>query len=224
MKKIIVAEGILQAIGRHATIFGRGTIELYTARSSEEILKIQRARKADLIITDITLPLMGGAKLCSVIRGDADLKDVSIIMICDVAEAASVQCKEARANAVILKPVDPVELFSRMSELLVIPQRQHIRSLLHVSINGREGNNSFLSVSNNISISGLLLETEQALKKDDRVTCAVAIGRREIVADCVVTRVDKPVSGKFRYGIKFVNLDTKSLVIIDQFVKGGIKH
>jgi CheY-like chemotaxis protein len=158
------------------------------------------------------------------IRSDADLKDVSIIMACDGTAASLGECQKAGANAVIPKPVKPVELFSRMSELLVIPERQDIRTLLHVSVKGQEEERSFLGISHNISISGMLLETDQELQKGDRLTWAVSIGRREIVAEGVVMRVSRPTPGEFRYGVKFLNLDTKSLIIIEQFVKGRIKH
>jgi DNA-binding response OmpR family regulator len=49
--------------------------------STEEILNLHDVKRADLIITDATLPLMGGAKLCSMIRCDAELKSVSIILV-----------------------------------------------------------------------------------------------------------------------------------------------
>jgi len=52
----------------------------------------------------------------------------------------------------------------------------------------------------------------------------VSIGRIEIVAKGVVMRVSKPALGKFRYGVKFLNLDTRSLIIIEQVVKGRIKY
>lgn len=224
MKKIIIARSILHAIGEDATIFRRGNIATHKARTSEEVLNLHGIHRADIIITDVSLPLMGGVKLCSAIRGDAALRNVSIIMICDDTEASLAESREAQANAVIPKPVDPVLLFSKISELLMVPRRQDIRSLLHASVHGREGNRSFLGVTSNISISGLLLETEQALRQGDRVTCTVAIGGHEIVADCVVMRVNKQADGKFRYGVKFVNPDTKSLVLIEQFVRGKVKH
>lgn len=224
MKTIIIDRSILHALGGRDAIFGRGNILVHAARTSEEILNLHGVHKADMIISDIALPIMGGVKLCSTIRNDDALKDVSIIMACaGVDESLSLSGKSG-ANAVIMKPVERSELFSRISELLVVPQRQNIRSLLNVSVNGREGNNSFHGVSSNISISGLLLETAQPLKKGDRMTCAITIGKREITVECVVMRVDKPAPGKFRCGVKFMNLDTKSFVIIEQFVKGAIKH
>jgi hypothetical protein len=52
-------------------------------------------------------------------------------------------------------------------------------------------------------------------QEGDRFPWTLSIGNREIVAKGVVMRVSKPALGKFRYG-KFLNLDTRSLIIIEQ--------
>jgi len=223
MKKIIIAEPVLHSIGKSHTLFGRGGITMHPARTSEEILEAHRKDKADLIVTDIALPVMGGAELFSVIRGDAALKEVSLIMVCDGTEPARKLCLQAGANTILTKPVDPFELFSRISELLVIPQRQNMRALLQVSVAGKEGGKSFRGLSHNISISGMLLEAEQELRKGDRITCPVGIAGREIAVEGEIVRVEKTSTGRYRCGVKFYNLDTKSLILIEQFVKGKIK-
>ena len=214
----------MKAIGENNTLFGRGGLTIYPVRSCEEMLDIQRLRKAELIITDASQPLMGGVRLCRALRSDKSLKDVSLLLVCDRDEASLTACRQAGANALVYHPVDPPELFARMSELLVVPQRQAIRSFMHVSMKGKEGQQTFAGVSQNISISGLLLETEQELKKGDDITCSVSIGSQEITARGLVMRVEAIGGGAYRYGIKFQNLETKSLIIIDQFVKGRIKH
>ncbi len=223
MKKIIIARSILHALGGHDTIFGRGTIETYPARTSEEILNIQGVRKADMIITEVALPIMGGARLCAEIRKNPELKNVSIIIVCDATEAALASCREAGANAVIPQPVDSLQLFSKVSELLVIPQRKDLRALLRASVVGREGKDSFLAMTHNISISGMLLETDRALRPGDRFTCTLTVSHREVVVACEVVRSIK-TGKRSSYGVRFLNPDTKSLIIIEQFVKGGIKH
>jgi len=224
MKKVIIAESVLLAIENSNTLFGRGGITLYPARTSEEIIALHREHNADLIVTEFALPVMGGASLCTFIRGDAALKDVSLVMVCEPSGPSRAQCEQAGANTVLTTPVDTFELFSRISELLVIPQRQDMRAFLQVSVAGREEKTSFLGVSHNISISGMLLEAEQGLGKGERLTCVVNISNRKIAAECEVIRVEKAPSGRFRYGVKFFNLDIKTLIIIEQFVKGMIKH
>jgi len=222
MKQVIIAENILQNVENSDTLFKRGGLTVYPARSCEEILVLHRTHNVDLIISDFALPQMGGEKLCSLIRADTRLKDVSLLVVCNA--AAVTECRSAGANAVLSAPIDSIELFSRVSELLLISQRQDMRAFLHVSIVDERGRLSFLGVSHNISISGMLLETEKELKIGERLLCTFCISAREIAADVIVTREVQVAAGKFRYGVKFLNLDTKSLIIINQFVMGRIKH
>ncbi len=223
MKKIIIARSILDAIGGHDTIFRRGTIMTFPARTCEEILSTQIERKADMIITELDLPVMGGARLCEEIRKNQELKMVSVIMVCDGSEASLAQCSQMHVNAVLSKPLDPVQLYSEISELLVIPQRKDLRVLLRASLTGTEEKTSFFGMTHNISLSGMLLETDRDLKAGDKFSCMINVGHREIGVRCEVVRV-LTVKGRYRYGVKFLNPDTKSLIIIEQFVKGGIKH
>jgi CheY-like chemotaxis protein len=224
MKKIIIAESVLSTVENSNTLFSRGGIMLSRARTSEEILELHRAGKADLIVTDFELPAMGGGRLCSLIRGDDALRDVSLVMVCDSGGPSASQCLQAGANAVMTKPVDPLELFSRISDLLVIPRRQDMRAYLHVSVAGRKEKTSFPGVTRNISISGMLLETHQELPPGERLICTVVLGGRRIEIECEIRRVEKATAGHFRFGVKFLNLDTKSLILIEQLAKGKAKQ
>ena len=210
----------MNALEGAETIFGRGNITTYSARTSEEILNIHGARQADLIITEDFLPLMGASKLCATIRSDALLRNVSIVVICDATKGSPGQWREAGANAVIRMPVDTVQLFSKISELLVIPQRKDLRVSLRVSVKSQIKKGSFLADSLNISISGMLLETDYLLQEGDRLNCTFNIAHNEIVAECMVTRTeDAGRTGKRRYGVKFLNCDTKALIVIDHFIR-----
>jgi DNA-binding response OmpR family regulator len=224
MKKIIIARNIMHAIGNHDTIFQRSNITTFPARTSEEILNLHGVHKADIIITEESLPLMGGIKLCSAIRSDAGLKNVSMIMICEGSEPSLSRCRDAQVNIVLPKPLDPSQLTWKVSELLLAPQRQDMRTLLHVSLTGLEKDSTFLGVSHNISISGMLFETDRVLKNGDRMTCTFQLGKREIVAEAEVKRLVRLSPGRFHYGVRFVNLDMKFIILVEQFIKGRVKH
>jgi DNA-binding response OmpR family regulator len=219
MKIIIIDQSLLLVLEGSNTIFKRSGITFISAWSTEEVLNLHGVKRADLIITDAALPLMGGAKLCSLIRSDTELKPVSIILVCGESEISLSECRKAGANAVIRKPVDPGELLWKASELLVVPQRKDMRALLRVSIKGLEGDTPFFAQSQNISISGMLLETDHVLKLDERMICTFNIGHSEIKVSCMVKRVEETMSARHRYGVKFIDCDTKSLVIIEHFVK-----
>jgi CheY-like chemotaxis protein len=224
MKKIIIDRGLLDDLEGSNTIFTRSGITFIPARSSEEILSLHDVKRADLIITDAALPLMGGVKLCSMIRGKAELKYVSIILVCGETESSLSECRKAGANIVIRKPVDSGELLWRASELLIVPQRKDMRALMRVSIKGLGVNAPFFAKSQNISISGMLLETDHVLKPGDRMTCALNIGHSEITVSCRVERVEETMSERHRYGVRFMDCDTKALIIIEHFVKAQPRH
>jgi DNA-binding response OmpR family regulator len=224
MKKIIIARSILQNLEGSNTIFKRSNITFYPASSSEEIFNLHGVNRVDLIITDSALPLMGGARLCSKIREDVDLKYVSIIVVCDETAASRDQCLNAGANAVIQKPVDYGELLWKVSQFLAVPQRKDMRVLLRVTIAGREGDAPFFAQSRDISISGMQLETDRVLTPGDQLTCSVTITHTEITLTCRVERVGETVSGRHRYGVRFINCDTKTLVVIEHFVKAQPQH
>jgi len=223
MKKIIIAHNLLNDIGGSNTIFKRSGITVFPAKSSEEILNLHGVQRADLVITDAALPLMGGAKLCARIRGDTGLKYVSIIVIGDETENSENSlslCKEAGANVVIRRPLEPGVLLWQASQQLVIPTRKDMRVLLRASIkNGIEETTPFFARSHNISISGMLMETDRVLNLGDRLTCAFNIAHCEITLTCTVERMETSPSKKHQYGVRFTNCDTKALIIIENFVK-----
>jgi CheY-like chemotaxis protein len=223
MKKVIIAQTILDAIEHGSTLFGRGSIKLYPALSAEAILELHRQVKADLIIAEFSLPVMGGVRLCSSVRSEPGLKDVSLILYCDDNRVSKAACLNAGANAVIQKPVDSFDLFSKLSELIVIPQRKDMRVLLHVSVAGEQQDSTFIATSYNISVSGMLLETRRELKIGDKLICSFNVLRAEVNTQCLIMRMYRTDTGHFRYGAKFLGLDTKAIVVIEQYVKSRIK-
>jgi len=220
MKKVIIAEQILNAIEQGDTLFGRGGMKLYTARSSEEILGLLGSHKADLIITDISLPIMGGARLCSSIRGDAGLKDVSVIMICDDGTALN-ECIKTGANEVLPKPLDTMALFSTVSHLLMVHERLAVRVPLCITVEGRNAKATFVGMSSDISVSGMLIESGRILQQGERLQCSFTVSSRAVTVDVLVVRAEQCPSGTFQYGVKFVNLDAKTFVLIEHFIKSG---
>ena len=167
---------------------------------------------------------MGGIRLCSSIRSEPGLKDVSLIIYSDDNRVHQDACRDAGANAVLQKPVDAFDLFSKISELIVIPQRKDMRVLLRISVAGRQQDASFVAASYNISISGILLETKRELSEGEKLVCSFNIAHAEVNAQCTIVRVDRADAGRFRYGAKFLGLDTKSIVVIEHYVKNRIKQ
>jgi CheY-like chemotaxis protein len=99
--------------------FGCKTI---TAGNGEEALQILHTRSSiDLIVAEVTMPVMGGLELLRVVRQTDDLKQLPVIL-CSTAidETALKQSVKYRCGRYLLKPVSAEFLFDQISSLLKI--------------------------------------------------------------------------------------------------------
>lgn len=220
-KRLIVAETILAMLQQGSTLFGRGGIMVLPAPTSEEVLALHRDQQADLIITDHGLPLMGGAQLCSNIRSEVALRDVSFIMICDRTGPGLVESQRAGANAILTRPLDAGELFSKVSHLLMVQDRMAVRVPLRITVNGRDRQTTFVGMSQDISVSGMLIESGRIMQQGERLECSFTISGRVVTVGCIVVRAQEGPRDTFRYGVKFLNLDAKSFVLLEHVIRNA---
>jgi len=82
-KKLLIAESFRVALEREQSILNRASFEVFTTLSGREALAMHREHSMDLIITALELTDISGDDLCSIIRQDNALKNVSIIITCD---------------------------------------------------------------------------------------------------------------------------------------------
>ena len=84
---------------------GFGETDVVEAAHGAAALEALRAAPADVVITDIKMPILGGFGLLSALKKDATLRDVTVLMV--TAEARKdeiVRCMQAGAAAYLVKP------------------------------------------------------------------------------------------------------------------------
>jgi two-component system chemotaxis response regulator CheY len=85
----------------------------------DALRKLAGPEKFDLILTDINMPVMDGLKLVSLVRQNASLSDIPIIIITtEGAEEDRERGLALGANAYIAKPIQSSHLIRTISELL----------------------------------------------------------------------------------------------------------
>ena len=85
----------------------------------DALRKLASAEKIDLILTDINMPVMDGLKLVAMIRQNATLRGIPIIIITtEGAEEDRERGLALGANAYIAKPIQSSHLIRTVSELL----------------------------------------------------------------------------------------------------------
>ncbi len=220
MKKIITTTDLRKALPGDETILSRKDISILSAASSEDILRLHRKEKADLIIADLDMRKMAGDELCEAIRADRRLRKVSLIIISSPDPVVMERCLSRGANAVIPLPIDPALLLSRISILVHIPERGGLREIIRVDVQGHINGYYFFAVSCNVSSSGMLLETGKVLQTGDRLQCSFVLDR-PVTVDAEVVRVVPVSSSLRRYGVRFVDPGLRATRLIEDFIKNS---
>lgn len=94
-------------------------LQIVEANDGVDGLKKLSADKFDLIFTDINMPIMDGLKLVSLVRNDANYKEVPIVII--TTEGANEDRERALAlgaNEYITKPIQTTKILDAAKRLL----------------------------------------------------------------------------------------------------------
>jgi len=225
-KRILIAENARDMLEREKTILSSARFEVFTTTSGREALSIHREKKADLIIVSLDLEDISGDALCSLIRKNQDMKQVSIIITCNKEPTSLERVTHCGANAYITRPFHSEHLTKQVTRLLSIPQRQTYRVVMKISVRGKNSHDAFFCSSCDVSTTGMLIETEKPLLPGDRISCSFFLpGFGQITADGELTRVDTRFDIP-RCGIRFRYLDSTFKDAIERFVaaRSGKKH
>lgn len=222
MKKIIISEALKLMLHKEEGFLRRADVKVFTAATNDDILSIHQAENVNLIITQLASPGISSEQLCSTIRKDERLRRVSLLLLCDDTAADRERVSRCNPNAALTHPYDVHQLLDKAQQLMDIPWRGAFRVLLSVNIEGNSREKAFFCRSENISTSGLLIETERTFAKGDHLACSFFLpDSRQLVAHGEVVRALTQTAQKSlnRYGIKFFELAPEVKTAIETFVE-----
>ena len=118
MKKILIVEDIEFNVDLLVQIL-EDDFELVVASNGAQGIELARSQRPDMILMDMSLPLVDGWEATRRIRSDAELTDVPIIAL----TAHAMQGDEERTRACgcddyLSKPIDEDLLFAKIRALL----------------------------------------------------------------------------------------------------------
>jgi CheY-like chemotaxis protein len=220
LKKILLVNNLPSFLERNANLLNRIGFKIYTASSALEALQIHRVKHVDLIIVTLDMPEIGGDRLCTLIRQDLELRKVSILLICQPTPGQIEKAAQCGANAWICKPVQPTLLLQEVGKLIAIPTRLDHRTSIHGFVRCKW----FSGISRNISVSGILCETDIEIDPEEIITdMSVMIRSSEIIADGKVARTVSLPSGLYNYGVQFIGLAPEHRMEIETLIAQNIK-
>ncbi len=221
MKKILVAEPLRSSLEKEKNFLHRADVKMLFASTNDEMLSVHSAEKVNLIITQLEMAGMPTEQLFTEIRSNDVLRKVSLIIVCSDRPGDRERAQQCSPNVILTLPLDTGELLKKARHLLDIPWRESYRVLLSVNIEGNSRDKAFFCRSENISATGLLLETDKNLQEGDRLICSFFLPEsKQITATGEVVRVMKQ-SGKSvtrQYGVKFDRLLPDARSAIEGFV------
>ena len=210
MKKIIITKDIKELFDREDSFLNREDLKIIPVVSNEEALAIHRTEKADVIIADLDSQDLSGELFCSTIRDNEELCKVSLIIMHSGDTSEIQRVSRCRANAIIEKSTDPVVIINKARQLMSIPGREAYRAPIGVMVNCDNTRQMALGYSENISVTGMLFDSEKSFSKGEIISCWFVLPDSTHVrtlAEIVRIAHKATEHDTNRYGIRFLGLD-----------------
>jgi signal transduction histidine kinase len=142
MSLLIVDDSVDQRLLLKTVLNAAGYAELITAESARDAFKHLRMDETqgvevgiDLILLDITMPEMDGIEACRQIKAVRHVRDIPIVMVTAHTEVSELESAFAPgAIDYITKPINKVELLSRVRSALTLKQETDDRKLAYIQL------------------------------------------------------------------------------------------
>ncbi len=126
--KIVIADDNLQNVELLEAYLADFDCEIRTAHDGEDTLEVVGEFVPDLLLLDVMMPRLSGFEVCKKIRSNPATKDLLILMVTALNEAADFERGvQAGTDDFLTKPVNKVELLCRIRSLLRV---RHLKTQL----------------------------------------------------------------------------------------------
>lgn len=225
MKKIIALNTLKDFIEKEVPILTKSDVELHYASSGKALIRMHEEIKADIIITELDFPDMGCEQLCSTVRMDKVLRNVSILIICSNSPSDLERCLQCGVNDYLVYPLVAFEFLRKVLRLLNIAQRTVYRVIVKATTQGQGKQAHFFCTSKNLSTSGMLLETEKTLVKGDTLAFSFFLPKSvRVLAQGEIVRITQTENGTKEYGVKFFGISPSVESKIETFIHTWLKR
>jgi DNA-binding response OmpR family regulator len=223
MKKLLLVNASRYFFDEGKSLLDRKDFQVFLAPTAMRALQIHQQERVNLIVSDLDLPEMAGDILCSRLRDNAESRAVSFILICHDTPAELARGGKCGANVCMKRPFSAKELLGHVEKLLAVSIRRGYRVLLRAKVQGTRDDTVFFCTSQNISSTGILIETDRTLAVGDVISCSFYLpGAAHISADGKVVRLEKKPDGNHSCGVHFENISQEHKQAIETFISDSL--
>ena len=217
---ILVATSESQYMDDAMQAMREADINIIVADDYDEALRAASENSIDLVLADLDMTGGEGDALCRKVRENGNAQKAYVILLCGGKRAELRRCGLCGADAYIKLPINTNTIAQRIITTLNLPKRRATRVLVKVSVISTFKSEPFYCTSHDISESGMMLDSEKTLAKDDEIACSFFLPDLErITVNCKVARLGKPSEGIHNYGVEFMSLDNGQRQVLRTFIE-----
>ncbi|MEO0237927.1 MAG: type II/IV secretion system protein [candidate division WOR-3 bacterium] len=118
-KSILVVDDIKTIRTVICALFKSEGFETFEAENGVDALEILKNNRIDLVITDLSMPQMGGFELLEKIKNDENLKSIPVVVLTSKSDSENeIEGLSKGADDYIPKPIDPQKVLLRIKNIL----------------------------------------------------------------------------------------------------------
>jgi CheY-like chemotaxis protein len=219
MTIIIAGNRMAQLLEKHRQEISRSPeLAILGAHNGGEIVELHRKHLARLLILDVVIPGLPPEEICRSVRADAEMRNVSLIVIGTAASMTTL--KRCAANRSFLRPLDQKDFLGAVRSLIEVAARKDFRVLVGVQIKGTMHSTPFFGRSENISSTGILFSANRVMAIGDRPEINLVLpGQGQIHSTVEIQRVESSPGKDARYGARFIDPGQRVCQMIEAFIE-----
>jgi len=223
MKKILIVSSSSSFIERNGTLLRRSDFQILDAASADDALHLIIKENVDLLLLDMQLADMDGEVFCSRLRNEEAIK-LPILLVCHDNEDDFTRLTSSGADALLARPIKPLQLIKTVGQFLTVQLIRSRRVSLRVKVSSKKDPVEFFCISHNISISGMMLETEYFIEIGSIISCQFTIpGYSQVETEGEIVRSARTMDGAHQYGIRFTTLTRPYRQEIDRYIAAMVR-
>jgi CheY-like chemotaxis protein len=224
MKNILIASSSFLFIERNGSLLRRSDFRIFTAESASEAMAIITRELIDLALIDIQLADQTGESFCREVCSKGFDPKTAMLLVCNDNESDFLRLKASGADALLARPVMPLQLIKVVSQFLAVQLVRSRRVSLRVKVTSMKDDIEFYCISQNISLTGMLIETSFSLELGCIILCQFSIpGIADVESEGEIVRSARTMDGEHQYGVHFTSMNRRFRHEIDLYIASAVR-
>ena len=224
MKNILIASSSSAFIERNTYLLRRSHFRMFTAGSASGAMAILNHELIDLLLLDIQLSDQSGESFCREVCNNGFDPKTIILLVCHDSADDFLRLKDSGADALIARPIMPLQLIKTVGQFLAVQLVRSRRVSLRVKVASMKDDIEFFCISQNISLTGMLIETSFSLELGPIILCQFSIpGKADVETEGEIVRSARTMNGSHQYGVHFTTLNRRFRHEIDLYIASVVR-